>query len=168
MTAVIRKPRGTKPKEPKFVVPTTIPEAKKIVEQEVKQLLATKYTPEKIRSFIETYIQNTITDLIHVSLGFSKDRWGNTKWEVDHCNGRAGESLVGRKVADMAAETVNKAVEKAISSGKFTVTEAHIAALNKCFTEHVTGYKGRQVMEQLAEEKLNRFRQTLTGEIFKG
>lgn len=165
MTA--RKTKTSEVTAAKFAVPTTIPEAKALAEEEVKKLLAEKYTPEKIRAFIVNYIENSITDLIHVSLGFSKDRWGNSKWEVDHCNGRAGESVIGKKIAEMAEEEVQKAVQKAIATGKFTVTDAHINALNKEFNSHVTGYKTRQMIENLAAAKVNRLKQVLTGEIFK-
>ena len=64
------------------------------------------------------------TEIVAKLMGFSTS-WG--RWEVDHCNGRAGESAAGDWLREQAGEAVNawlaeqagklpKLPEKAISS----------------------------------------------------
>jgi hypothetical protein len=50
------------------------------------------YTPEKIHAKVTEQLDTNAEQMVLKLLGFD-NRWG--KWEVDHCNGRAGNSAIG-------------------------------------------------------------------------
>lgn len=62
-------------------------------------------TKEAIERRVYRTLDARVTEIVVKLLGF-EDRWG--KWEVDHCNGRAGESEVGDFVRRVASKAVAK------------------------------------------------------------
>ena len=63
-----------------------------------------EHTPEKVTRKVESLLEDKADEIVAKLLGFN-DRWG--KWEVDHCNGRGGESAAGdylRRVHQQAIE----------------------------------------------------------------
>lgn len=61
------------------------------VNQAVQEWLK-KNDEKKIKRDVEIRLDKHRNEIIHKLLGFN-DRWG--QWEVDHCNGRAGNSAAG-------------------------------------------------------------------------
>lgn len=51
-----------------------------------------KNTEESIKATVTTLLEQSRKDIVLKLLGF-RESWG--KWEVDHCNGRGGESAAG-------------------------------------------------------------------------
>lgn len=49
---------------------------------------------DTIRSKVHEKLDKNFNQIIMLLLGFEKNSWGN-RWEVDHCNGRKGESSAG-------------------------------------------------------------------------
>lgn len=82
---------------------------------------------------IETLVTKTLEEqneaLLAKILGMSR-RWGG-EWEVDHCNGRSGQSEIGPlikdKMASAAAEVINEAL------GDWEPSAKIIAAIRKEF-----------------------------------
>lgn len=157
-----KKPKPADPASTSmFAIPITYEQAEQQIQQFVSQELA-KWTEDKLRAHITTTIENKIEFIVSTALGF-ESRYN--RWEVDHCNGRAGESVVGQMIAQLAIDTVQKAVQKAIAEGKFTLTKAHIKALSDDFEGHVRGYNARKLVAEIAEEKLKQLRDLLRGKI---
>lgn len=50
-------------------------------------------TPEAIREKVHKSLDNSSKEVVLKLLGFNS-RWGNG-WELDHCNGRSGNSIIG-------------------------------------------------------------------------
>jgi hypothetical protein len=60
---------------------------------------------EKVEQLLDTQFENTILKVF----GFN-NHWGD--WEVDHCNGRSGESNVGDWIKKHAEKDFTKWIEK--------------------------------------------------------
>ena len=69
----------------------TLDEYKKAVEKAVKDIL-TETSGENIPARVRHMLDSRHQDIIAKLLGMS-DHWN--RWEVDHCNGRVGESAAG-------------------------------------------------------------------------
>jgi hypothetical protein len=62
---------------------------------------------ERVHKVLEKDFQYTILKVIGLD-----DHWG--KWEVDHCNGRAGQSSVGDYIKDTAQHHIKSYINKHI------------------------------------------------------
>ena len=47
-------------------------------------------------------------ELVFNLLGFKKDYWSHGKWEIDHCNGRSGNSPIGNEVHKLLKPCTDK------------------------------------------------------------
>ena len=84
-------------------------------------------------------------------LGFNTN-YGNT-WELDHCNGRAGQSAAGDFIKSKMGEEVNKWLAE--QTGKLPeLPQDAITSLHKQYLEEVH-YKLRDHIRHAAEEKAN-------------
>lgn len=106
----------------------------------------------------ETKIKRQLTScydsLVLNLLGFKRDNWGNKYMEVDHCNGRAGESFVGSFVKAKAAAEANRIFEIAFErlDPDKLVTNEMLEALEEQFKEDFKRSL-RDRVRQLAERK---------------
>lgn len=70
-----------------------------------------KNTPETIRNYVHRMLDKASNEIVMKLLGFN-DSWG--KWELDHCNGRSGNSPAG--------EFITKVQQSAVQDWLATVT----------------------------------------------
>lgn len=98
-----------------------------LIEQEAKKL-SDVYLAHEIS---ELFKQATDTMLLKM-LGFSKDSWGNTKWEIDHCNGRAGSSPIGIFTKGKSSAIASELLTKYFDITDFKTKLASSAELKKC------------------------------------
>lgn len=148
--------------KPAAFVPTSLEEAQALLDRELKAKLAAEWTDEKIRIRIDRLLNDKFDHIVAVACGFGKNSWGN-KWEVDHCNGRGGESLIGQRIAKLAEQAINDMLVK--QRDRFELNKQQIDALAKDFHDRMTGYKARERISQLADSKLDRLVQTLNGNL---
>lgn len=67
---------------------------------------------EQIEKLVFTRFNKDIIDTIAKIIGFD-NRWGgDNKWEVDHCNGRSGNSFIGEHIKSFCTEIIVKWFEK--------------------------------------------------------
>lgn len=85
-------------------------------------------------------------------LGFSKS-WSANNWEVDHCNGRAGESAVGDYLRQVAATEINSWF-KSIQLKK--PTKAFQAAITREYTD-LFQKKVEAKLDDLADQQADIF-----------
>ena len=85
-------------------------------------------------------------------LGFSKS-WSSDRWEVDHCNGRAGESAVGDYLRQIAATEINNWF-KSIQLKK--PTKAFQIGVTKEYT-HLFQQKVKAKLHDLADKQADIF-----------
>lgn len=79
-------------------------EAKKIIDAAVAECCKC-VTPESARRKIEDILDSHTEEAVAKLLGFD-NKWGD--WEVDHTNGRQGESAAGDWLRKTAKEEVDK------------------------------------------------------------
>jgi hypothetical protein len=71
-----------------------------------------EWTEKKIKDHVTAVIGNHIGSLIAKCFGMDM-RWGNAgSWEVDHCNGRDGNSIVGKHIKENCQAQVSAYLEK--------------------------------------------------------
>lgn len=158
-----RQPKKAEPTEAPFV-PMTLEQAEERITALMKAELAMNWTEDKIKQRIHKSLNDAFNNILATALGFELDSW-NGKWKVDHCNGRAGESTIGKMIAELAVGEVKTAIAEGIKEGKFTITKSHMEALQREFNENVNGYKAREMIQQVAQQRLSRLTKLLSGEI---
>lgn len=72
--------------------------------EEWKQQNSEKALADKTKRLLDTHSEQVVMKL----LGFNKDRWNDSNWELDHCNGRSGNSTAGVFLEKAQAETIKE------------------------------------------------------------
>lgn len=72
--------------------------------EEWKQQNTEKALADKTKRLLDTHSEQVVLKL----LGFNKDRWHDSTWDLDHCNGRAGNSPAGDYLKQAQAETIKE------------------------------------------------------------
>lgn len=96
-----------------------------------------KNTPEKFAKDVETLLTKRSEEIVLKLLGFD-NHWG--RWEVDHCNGRGGESAMG----DYLRSTQKAAIEQWLRNVELPAIPAQ--ATKKMKSDYLYEYK-----EQMAK-----------------
>lgn len=93
--------------------------------------------PEKVAKDTLKFLKKSAKDIQHTLLGFEVDRWGKGHFEVDHCNGRSGESAVG----DYLREHKREAIKEWLDTAKLApLDEGAIASMNREFQQVYRDY----------------------------
>lgn len=58
----------------------------------------------KTKKLLDTHSEQVVMKL----LGFNKDRWHDSTWELDHCNGRSGNSTAGVFLKEAQSEIIKE------------------------------------------------------------
>jgi hypothetical protein len=153
----------TPPPDSSFV-PPSIDAAKELMNKLIQEELAENWTEDKMRQRIRAALQSDFTHIVKISLGFSKSSWRD-EWEVDHCNGRGGNTEVTAQISAIARNELSKVIQEGITQGKFTIGTKEISALQKQFTDYVTGYEARQQIDELAKRRIQRLVDVLEGKL---
>jgi hypothetical protein len=111
-------------------------------------------TEAKVKQMVTRVLDQRLDEIIRLALGFSRDAWSG-KWEVDHCNGRAGESAAGKALQTHAKEAVDAWLKDAMSKVT-SFTEAEKKMIRKEYTNHVLwrAKEHAQNMARQASQKL--------------
>ena len=67
-----------------------------------------KVIAKKTKDLLDSQRQQVLMQL----LGFEKDSWRSHVWEVDHCNGRNGNSKVGATTKQIVSEVLDDWVQE--------------------------------------------------------
>lgn len=153
----------TPPPDTSFV-PPSIDAAKELMNKLVQEELAENWTEDKMRQRIRQTLQSDFNHIVKISLGFSKSSWRD-EWEVDHCNGRGGNTEVTAQISTIARNELSKVIQEGITKGKFTIGAKEISALQRQFTEYVTGYEARKQIDELAKRRIQRLVDVLEGNL---
>lgn len=63
--------------------------------------------PEKIKEQTTKLLNSNAEEIVFNLLGFKKDDWGRKAFQLDHCNGRSGESAAGDYIRKHQQEAIN-------------------------------------------------------------
>ena len=92
-------------------------------------------TPEKIKERVQKHLTKSGEEITLKLLGFNKDTWRESAWELDHCNGRSGNSAAG--------DYLRKQQQVAIQEWLSTVTLPPLSAKAQkdMVNEYISDYK---------------------------
>jgi hypothetical protein len=66
----------------------------------------------RIRDWVFANLEKSKKEILHKLLGFDRKSFGSSgEWELDHCNGRAGESSAGDYLKEKVAEAIREWLE---------------------------------------------------------
>jgi len=82
-----------------------IEEIKQWAEEAREEWLKEHSDKEKVKHVVFDRLDTDLVSIVAKLLGFD-DHWG--RWEVDHCNGRGGQSAAGDFIKQMAGEAVTE------------------------------------------------------------
>ena len=133
---------------------TTIPDiknkAQEIFETKAQELVVDNY--KAIREKVDKLLEEATSNWIAKFLGFDK-RWSHDEWEVDHCNGRSGESFVCNDLRIKVAKLTEEWMDKNFKVPKMNAQQ--LRSLQKEYGEQRDRYL-RQRMEELAKQEVDR------------
>lgn len=134
-----------------------IEQAKKLaasaVDEAVAQWLEAN-KPSKIKEKVFAILDRKVEEAVAKHLGFN-NRWGD-KWEVDHCNGRSGQSYVGEWVSAKVGQAVSQFFEQANVEQLMPDQQEILDALKKDFLDKVD-YEIRGRIRSKAEQHLDTY-----------
>lgn len=78
------------------------------IKDKIEKAIDGHLTPEYIEKRVHEIINKNVNDVILKLLGFDNRWMSNGTYEVDHCNGRSGESFVGDYIRSQASEKLKQ------------------------------------------------------------
>ena len=108
-----------------------------------------EHSPEKLKSKVKTMLDAHAEEITMKLLGFS-DSWG--RWEVDHCNGRSGNSAAGDYLRQHQQAAIQEWMEN-LCLPKLTPTlkKSLQAEMQKAFTSELSYKLHKAVSNKLDE-----------------
>jgi len=107
----------------------------------------------------EKIVQDNINQLVPKLLGFNKS-WHNENWEIDHCNGRAGQTEIGDFIQHQCQVGVRNWIDTVKKTGLPKPTKEIIAAVKKDYKDRLHREIRDQIWRQ-ADEDAREFLSTL-------
>jgi hypothetical protein len=86
-----------------------------------------------VESRVHDILDNALKTIVAKVLGM-ENRWGR-EWEVDHCNGRSGNSIVGDAIRTAVQPKIEELVLDAVKD--FTFNEQQKASIRKEYREQL-------------------------------
>ena len=132
---------------------TTIPESAvdsllPVISQAVADWKA-KNTPEDLKARVTKRLNANTDEIIFKLLGFNN---GWNKWELDHCNGRSGESAAGDYLRKVQSEAIREWLESVeIPPMPVSLKKKYQTEFNSRYNAHVM-----QLIQRAAEDQANR------------
>jgi hypothetical protein len=130
-----------KPNEPESPLHEQV---KAEVEKATASWLKSRFTdPDSLTKHVHATLDKERDVIIAKLLGFEHDKWSSRKpidWEVDHCNGRAGESSAGQFLNEKGKEAVKAWLESLIPNlppPSKQLEEAALKEYNETFRRHI-------------------------------
>lgn len=124
-------------------------------------------TPEKIKENVFNKLNKNKEEILLKVMGFNKN-WG--RWELDHCNGRSGESYIGdylRQVQQKALEEWARQIDLPKIDTKLTeILQKEILTINYDTKKFIRTYVQQRIQEVVKTEVDKILEEDLT-DIFK-
>lgn len=98
-------------------------------------------TPEDVRAYVFGILDRRAETIVAKMLGFDNHFNG---WEVDHCNGRAGESAAGNYLRRRVGNAVGEWLDK-VGADIPPPPKACSAALRKAYADEYAGTAEREI-----------------------
>ena len=140
----------------------TIQDYKEMVERELKKQLG-EIEQENIESYVRKTLENKRQEVICKLLGFNNS-WH--EWELDHCNGRAGESEAGTWLRRRVGAGAAKWLEEQVGQLPDIPTKA-IGSLKREYTDMLKRAV-REGLERVAHTEAARIIRDISGQDDEG
>lgn len=112
-----------------------------------------KQNPEAIRKKVFDTLEAAKDEVAPKLMGFNKGSFGRG-WEIDHCNGRAGESAMGDYMRKHQAEGIQQFIDQLKLTSLRPFTQADIQGLRSEYRAVVIS-KTREAVRARAERDAN-------------
>lgn len=112
-----------------------------------------KQNPEAIRKKVFDTLEAAKDEVAPKLMGFDKGSFGRG-WEIDHCNGRAGESSMGDYMRKHQQEGIQQFIDQLNLTSLRPFTEAEIKGLRREYRDRVIS-ETRQLVYDRAEKDAN-------------
>ena len=112
-----------------------------------------KQNPEAIRKKVFDILEAAKDEVAPKLMGFNKGQFGRG-WEIDHCNGRAGESIIGDYMRKHQAEGIQQFIDQLNLTNLRPFTKAEIEGLRREYRATVIN-KTREAVRARAERDAN-------------
>ena len=108
-----------------------------------------------IRKMVREKLDKQKTQLLLKYLGFDKDSWKRDVWKIDHCNGRSGNSHVGKTVNQIMQEECDEWLTVSVKNLiEEAFTELNLEKTLKEFVKSQLNYKFKDLIRETAREKM--------------
>ena len=108
-----------------------------------------KQNPQAIRKKVFDTLEAAKDEVAPKLMGFNKGSFGRG-WEIDHCNGRAGESTIGDYMRKHQQEGIQQFIDQLNLVSLRPFTKAEIEGMRRDYREQVIN-KTRQAVRDKAE-----------------
>ena len=112
-----------------------------------------------VPKYVDKLLSDQFDDIIKKFLGMEK-RWGG--WEVDHCNGRAGNSIIGEEIKAQVHEHLKGVITAAVKNVK--LSPAQVNAVQAEYRERLVYALRDAAMRKAEEDAEVIFGQLVSGE----
>lgn len=143
----------------------TVASVKRRIKEEFDRQISKDWTDERIAERVRLILERDFQEIVAKSLGFSHSSWGRGAWEVDHCNGRAGESDVGTRIASAAHKAIEDVFTRPEHADKFKLTQAQIKAMTDEFKAKVSKHSLSKVVEAHVAKEVAKLDDLMCGKI---
>ena len=141
----------TKPNNP-VREPMTMQEALQslvpIINEAIHEWLE-KQNPQAIRKKVFDTLEAAKDEVAPKLMGFNKGSFGRG-WEIDHCNGRAGESTIGDYMRKHQQEGIQQFIEQLNLPSLHPFTKGEIEEMRRDYRQRVIN-KTREAVREKAE-----------------
>ena len=121
-----------------------------IINESVNEWLKNQ-KPEQIRKQIFDTLDQAKDTIAPKLLGFNKDSWGRG-WQIDHCNGRAGESVLGDYLKKHQAEGIKAFLDQLNFAEVKPLTNTEIEGIRKEYRTHLLRCVSESIREKAHED----------------
>lgn len=112
-------------------------------------------TPEYIEKRVHDIINKNVNDVILKLLGFNNRWMSNDAYEIDHCNGRSGESFIGTYIKKQASEKLKQWADS-VNISEVKLPKSAVQDMEKEFVAIYT----RELRETLANRAITLAQET--------
>lgn len=139
----------------------TVEQINKWYKEAVDQWIKEHASPEGVRKAVRELLDDRLEQIVKMALGFSKSSWGG-HWEVDHCNGRAGESIVGDFLRKNAKEATLAWLQDLGAAKMTPLTKKELKHVRESYINNLvwmakeaSKVKAQEMAQKIVEEALS-------------
>lgn len=114
-----------------------------------------------IRNRVRTMLESDLQKIVAKLLGFDNRGWSRD-WELDHCNGRAGESAAGQFIRKEAGAAVDAWLRSAIANMPAPTSEIR-RAMQKAYRDEFESALRRHVVAKARDDAEKQVERILAG-----